>query len=97
VLSTIPLGFDGGLAPAARDDLLGLERTMIDPDDFAGGFAIWSGTSFAAPYVAGVVAQSLAEKLAAGGGHGSPGFADILATVATRERSVWDASNPPFA
>ena len=37
----------------------------IDPDDFTGGFALWSGTSFAAPYVAGRLAQSLVEELAA--------------------------------
>ena len=35
----------------------------IDPDDFSGGFALWSGTSFAAPYVAARLAQALVDPL----------------------------------
>ena len=38
-------------------------REAIDPDDFRGGFAVWSGTSFSAPILAGTVAQHLAEDL----------------------------------
>jgi subtilisin family serine protease len=34
-------------------------RSTIDPDDFSGGFGIWSGTSFAAPILAGEIAQAL--------------------------------------
>ena len=41
-----------------------MRRETIDPDDFTGGFALWSGTSFAAPYVAARLAHALVEPLA---------------------------------
>jgi len=34
-------------------------RASIDPDDYASGFGIWSGTSFAAPVLAGEIAAHL--------------------------------------
>jgi hypothetical protein len=36
-------------------------REALDPDDYSGGFAVWSGTSFSAPYLAALVARSLLE------------------------------------
>jgi len=36
-------------------------RSTIDPDSFRSGFGIWSGTSFAAPVLAGRLAQSLVD------------------------------------
>ncbi len=63
VLSTSP-AFQGAVQAGTRDDvhLSGrhLARATIDPDDFTGGFAVWSGTSFAAPYVAGAIAHRIA-------------------------------------
>ena len=51
-MSTMP-AFQGGLQPVARTEAFGRVREAIDPDDFRGGFAVWSGTSFAAPLLAG--------------------------------------------
>jgi hypothetical protein len=48
----------GGLAPGeGRPD----DREALDPDDFRGGFAAWSGTSFAAPLIAAQLAARLLE------------------------------------
>jgi subtilisin family serine protease len=58
VMSTLP-PFQGGLQPVARlvhDEHV---RESIDPDDYSGRFALWSGTSFAAPLFAGRLAARL--------------------------------------
>ena len=65
VLSSHP-GFVGGVQAGTRDDRSGVRRETIDPDDFRGGFAMWSGTSFAAPYVAGMLARAIATDSMAG-------------------------------
>lgn len=78
VISTFP-PFNGGRQPGVRDDRGELRRESIDPDDFTGpeqpglrdevgtGFALWSGTSFAAPYVAAQLAAEITEPLMSGG------------------------------
>ncbi len=64
-MSTFP-GFNGGIQAGSRDDRDGYRRETIDPDDFGGGFGLWSGTSFAAPYLAGLLARDLSKPLMTG-------------------------------
>ena len=41
-------------------------RAALDPDDYSAGFAVWSGTSFAVPVLAGQIAAQLLVQYAAG-------------------------------
>jgi subtilisin family serine protease len=66
VLSTMPVTFQGGLQAQAATKAFGRTRSSIDPDDFSGGFAVWSGTSFAAPLLAGRLAERLRPHLVDG-------------------------------
>jgi len=60
-VSTAPVTMDGVIAPSMYMKELFSEgfRATIDPEGFQGGFAVWSGTSFAAPVLAGELAASL--------------------------------------
>jgi hypothetical protein len=72
VVSTYPDDVNGSLAPQVRTHAHpgGLApgdgrpdgREALDPDDFSGGFAAWSGTSFAAPLIAAHLAARLLEQ-----------------------------------
>jgi len=60
VVSTVPTHLEGSAQAGQGSDHLGQDRMALDPDDFTGGFATWSGTSFAAPVFAGQLAEHLA-------------------------------------
>lgn len=62
LVSTAPVGSDGSDRASARTVTPpGRIRSGVDPDDFVSGFASWSGTSFAAPVLAGRYLRAVAD------------------------------------
>jgi len=60
IISTFPTTFNASIQPGAAVTIPGQgPRATIDQDDFSGGFGTWSGTSFAAPHLAGEIAAAL--------------------------------------
>jgi Subtilase family len=65
VVSVFPTDLNGSLNPQAsvraRPAGPGLPsaRAALDPDDYSGGFAVWSGTSFSAPLIAAHIVSAL--------------------------------------
>ncbi|HVU93472.1 MAG TPA: S8 family serine peptidase, partial [Jatrophihabitans sp.] len=64
LVSTFPQTFDAGGQSSFRVESDEGVRATMDPDNFAGGFGTWSGTSFAAPILAGELAQALLDGCA---------------------------------
>ena len=62
----IPASIDTSLNPIASWPHDGGARASIDLDNFGSGFALWSGTSFAAPVLAGDLAAALLERFDGG-------------------------------
>ena len=60
VVSTVPTTLSGSLASVIRFEGTGPgPRSSVDFDDFRSGFAVWSGTSFASPWIAGEIAAEV--------------------------------------
>ncbi|SDD44495.1 S8 family peptidase [Glycomyces harbinensis] len=63
LVSTYPCEAKGSRMPDRRSKSTSLNRhrESHDPDDFSSGFAVWSGTSFAAPLAASFLVNAMAE------------------------------------
>lgn len=60
VVSTAPTTFNASSGARWQTEADGTVRGTPDPDDLSAGFMIWSGTSFAAPWLVGQLASRLA-------------------------------------
>ena len=77
MVSTAPIDTSGSATGGFRAfGPMGRPRGGVDPDSFSAGFASWSGTSFAAPALAG-------EYLRALDAHGFPPIKERRALVPT--------------
>jgi hypothetical protein len=63
MISTFPVDVNGSSQPNIK--VPGESRESLDLDDYRGGFAAWSGTSFAAPMMAAELAHAMLEPLQA--------------------------------
>jgi len=60
VVSTVPTTLSGSLNPGLTVTGFGPgPRAGVDFDDFSSGFAVWSGTSFASPWIVGEIAARI--------------------------------------
>jgi subtilisin family serine protease len=62
LVSTFPTTYNGSRGPEVEVETESGVRESMDPDDFSSGFGVWSGTSFAAPVLAGELAAALATQ-----------------------------------
>ncbi|HZE40718.1 MAG TPA: S8/S53 family peptidase [Stackebrandtia sp.] len=62
LVSTYPTYADGDASPSLANDHGTRYRESLDPDDFTSGYAIWSGTSFAAPIAAAKLASAMIDN-----------------------------------
>jgi serine protease len=63
VVSTVPVTLSGSLNPVLSVEGFGPgPRAGVDFDDFRSGFAVWSGTSFASPWIAGEIAAGIVKR-----------------------------------
>jgi len=59
IISTFPVDVNGPLDPNVENG----NAEGLDPDDYTGGFAAWSGTSFSAPAMAAHLVAAMIEPL----------------------------------
>jgi subtilisin family serine protease len=59
VVSTLPTTLQASAGADLALVVDGHPRSSVDADDHRGGFGVWSGTSFAAPALAGALAARL--------------------------------------
>lgn len=87
VVSTFPIDVRGGAEPDHK--VPGRNRAALDPDDFSAGFAVWNGTSFAAPLAAAKLATAMVR--CASGVLGAPalplGPVDTTSTLERAQRA----------
>ncbi|KRF45838.1 hypothetical protein ASH01_08590 [Terrabacter sp. Soil811] len=77
VVSTLPLT-NGMGQPSSEVSADGTVRCTVDPDDYTGGFGVWSGTSFSTPVFAAELAAALIDE---------GGLADVSSPV-MRKRAI---------
>ncbi|MGO4661129.1 S8/S53 family peptidase [Terrabacter sp. 2TAF16] len=77
VVSTLPLT-NGMGQPSSQVSADGTVRCTVDPDDYTGGFGVWSGTSFSTPVFAAELAAALIDE---------GGLADVSSPV-MRKRAI---------
>jgi len=99
VVSTYPVDADASRTPELRIPVNRMPsgqwppgREALDPNDYSAGFALWSGTSFSAPYAAALIARSL---LKGAKPVGSGLKLDIPGTEEKRRRAVAACNNLP--
>ena len=91
VVSTFPTTLGGSLT-ASRSlpgRVVGERRATIDLDGFDGGFGVWSGTSFAAPVLAGELAAALLSRRQDGAATTTGG--SWAQTLTSRCAETWEA------
>ena len=87
VVSTVPTTLSGSLRSVVQFDGDGPgSRSSVDFDDFSSGFAVWSGTSFASPWIAGDVANEIVRTSSAGLPSGGSRALAAARTVVQRAR-----------
>lgn len=94
VVSTAPVLAAGAWSADTALTFDGQPRGTIDPDSFSSGFATWSGTSFAAPVLAGRYAAALS---AAGCPAGADDRRALIPQRPPRSAAPSAAATPPAA
>ncbi|MBM6401606.1 S8 family serine peptidase [Phycicoccus sonneratiae] len=94
VVSTVPTTLSGSLGRTVYVE--GTDRgprAGVDFDDFSSGFAVWSGTSFASPWIAGeIAAQIVATGTSTTGDEGRA--LSAAAEVVARANARWTEQEP---